>query len=199
MTIRIIEWSPVFLVLVALGASSVELDTWWPPGVNPMRVNEKAVAYGFDNWSGKTATNYSHTVTNWMATTFSGFTNLEYRVGYTWGSVRQQTFGMTRVRDGMEFSVLTKEFPNILKAHEALIVGISSYRRSVIEDGDKYNIQLGDKWFWLSVSDQNGEAELYFARNNVFVSVNSDGVTNFTECLSLATNLDAQIMQASFK
>jgi|GEM_PF-1784298 len=194
----------LLFALTVAGTHGRAQESWWPRNLPPSYVDKVKTHFEFDKWNGKTVTNYHHAVTNWVMTLPENEYG-DFRVYRQMtetnelGIVRSYLFAMESVPDPTHLwrgSVYV--FPGVAEAHKYMITTLAGFSVPIkfMESGDKYNVQLGDKWFGICQRQQI--AEVQWCRNNVYVRLTSCE-TNVIECLPLATNLDAQILQESLK
>lgn len=161
-------------------------------------------SYRFAEWAGKTATNYTHTVTNWVAD--FGTTdvvnvrqrgNVSVETNETGVLARRRYEFSPKASTNQNWTCNIEEYPSVAEAQRMMLIRFLSnnsptYRpRPGVQEG----IRVGDVCFVRSAFADRGRV-LYFCRNNVFVEV-SVGGTNYSPCVTIANHLDAQIVEKS--
>jgi hypothetical protein len=194
--------------MVTLATLSFAQREWKPGNADNRLVRTRKEQVDFSRWHGKTVVNYTHPLTNWVPTLPPiGYTNLQNDYSethvYNGNVMRQAGFTVHTVPGTDYLSVLTRVWPSVENTQEYMVVNMSHPRlsRGTIVNGQGHSVRCGDKWF--GYFDQDRE-RVWFSRNNVCVIISAYASTNSNRglpfsstCLSLATNLDAQILRLS--
>lgn len=160
--------------------------------------------YRFEDWAGRTGTNYGRIVTNWIpdfgTTTVAharqqGVTSVETNV--TGAQIRRCYDLSPKAATNQNWTCYITEYPSVMDAHRLMLtrfleINSPSFRPRPAE---KEGIIVGDVCFIRSKPGDRGRV-LYFCRNNVFVEVSVDG-TNLAPCVEIARHLDTQVLKKS--
>lgn len=133
------------------------------------------IRYGFADWSGNTETNYSRLVTDWVPTfTMFGVTNLiSNQEGAIVNGIKNSAyfFHPTNAPSAI-IDLRISEQQSVIGAHNMMMETFSNC--SAIQPfslGTTNTVKVGDRCYLGYPT--NSYSQIYFVRNNVFVSIST--------------------------
>lgn len=158
--------------------------------------NEIKTLYVFDEWYGKTQTNYVNRISNWIPNLheFGVETAEETRGNEEINGRFYHFYELTSTNRIASVSLQITEAANINDAHMAMMEAF--YNSSAIQPFPSgNNLNIGDRCY--TGYPTNSSSAISFTRNNVFIQLISSDLS--CSVLQIAHQLDLQLLDESFE